>query len=484
MMKKMFFGKPEETGFADSVSHYVMAAAILVFLYMAFPDLVWVYYEQCLMIPCLMLLGIQMVRRPSSEIRKTFLLPGAMVIWFLFLQGKRFMEHADLDNIGLFLTTYLFAFPLASLLQDGDKKRALKIFAGACVAAAAMLSVGGLLLIADCLPGFLEEHIFWDGGRLTVFWHPNVGACYLMMGIVFCTAFLAQEKSWQSKTLLSVLLVLMIGIQALTGCGIVIILTGGYLSSFLFFGAIRRGRKWFVPGIFAVLILTAAFHEGAMYLDQINTGALIKKYSEQYAQQITQAASEGEEWTFDAEQTLPIAVDPDTGEVYLTAQSSQGSASEEFGTWDSRTYVWSAAKFAIRETPSILYWGMHNPGDYISYYNFFPVSHLYNAWWECLVGLGVVGFLIAMIFTLITVWNSLMVLLRHHRDIWKRSTAILALCLMAAAVLEPYLFYATPDYHLVDFLFFLCSGYLFHWQEADNRCIMSKIRGIFLSAKT
>ena len=172
---------------------------------------------------------------------------------------------------------------------------------------------------------------------------------------------------------------------------------------------------------------------------------------------------------------LPITVDPESGEVHLVTESLQGDIAQDFGTFNSRTYIWSAAKFAIRENPSILYWGIHNPGEYVSAYNFFMIGHLHNAWMECLVGMGVAGLLMAVAFTLMTVWNALIVLLKHYQDVWKRSAAILVLCLLVASVLEPYLFYTTISYHLTDFIFFLCAGYLAYWQEADNRYIFNWI---------
>ena len=95
------------------------------------------------------------------------------------------------------------------------------------------------------------------------------------------------------------------------------------------------------------------------------------------------------------------------------------------------------------------------------------------------MGMGLVGFLIALLFTLMTAWNCLIVLLRYYQDIWKRNVAILALCLLAAAILEPYLFYTTVDYNLIDVIFFMCAGYLAYWQEEDNRHIMETIRNRF-----
>lgn len=570
MMKKMVFCRHMKIGFADPSYYYVLFTAILIFLYMTFPDYARGVYENCLILPCMLFLGIQQERRKKLEDRKRFMLSWIMVAWFLFLQCKRGIEHTDLDNIGLFLPVYLFAFPLSSLLQDGNPKKALKIFAGGYLAAAAVLSAEGLLLILNCLPFFLSEHIFWDGARLHVFWHPNIVACFWIIGIVFCTTFLESTESRWQKLGLSALLILMLGTLSLTSCRTAIILTGAYLGAMLFFRIIKHGWKWFIPGALAVLVITVAFYIGAKWLYDTNNDILVKKYTQQYAEQIApentmdtssemddsfveiaeteilneatevaktieaaettetmedvpvlegqeiNAAITNSEEEYSAEEhyeepypedvyseeehyeeayyeedgsadnqeeTIPIAINPDTGEVYLITDSAQGTIESDFGTLNSRTYIWSAAKYAIRETPSILYWGMHNPGWYVSFYNFFPVSHLHNAWMQCLMGLGLVGFLIAMIFTIIAVWNCLVILLKHHQDIWKRNIALLTFCLLVTSVLEPYLFYTTIDYNLTDFLFFLCAGYLAHWQERDNRCIIDKIRNRISSSK-
>ena len=112
-----------------------------------------------------------------------------------------------------------------------------------------------------------------------------------------------------------------------------------------------------------------------------------------------------------------------------------------------------------------------------SYYeHFLIIPHMHNAWLQCFMGMGIAGFLMAMLFTIRALWNSLVILLRHHRDVWKRNVALLTLCLMAASFVESYLFYTTVSYHLPDFLFFLCTGYLVQWQEEDNRRMRVWIR--------
>lgn len=489
MMKNTVFSKPEKTEFADASYYYILIVAGITFLYISFNSYTQVLYEHCLVIPCMLFLGAWLERRDSLPHIRRFLLPAAMVAWFLLLQIKRSNERANLDNIGLFLSVYLFAFPLASVLKDGDQKKALKIFAGSYLAAAAVMSVNGLLLVLDCLPGFFSEYVCWDGDRLSVFWHPNISACYLMIGIVLCTTFLEHAKSICSKTGLTILLVLMICALALTSCRTAIILTGGYLGASLFFMMIRHGKRWFFPGVLVVLVLIVVFYKGSMGLYQMNHDMLIKKYTQQYSEQVEPDAAQDsapesekiseevykEETDISQEQQAPIKVDPDTGAVSLTTNSPQGSIVKDFGTLNSRTRIWGAAWKALCENPSLLCWGVQNPGWCVSDYSSFPIAHMHNAWLECLLGMGMVGFLIAVLVTLITLWNCLVILLKHHRDIWKRNVALLTLCLMAASVLEPYLFYTSVSYKMIDFLFFLCAGYLIHWQEKDNRYILDRV---------
>lgn len=532
-MKKESLHKPGKYVFSDPVYYYILSIVGIIFLYISFKNYTQIIYENLLIIPCFLFLGAMLERKSYPRCKGSLLLANIMVAWFLFLQIKRSIERDTLYNVGLFLSIYLFAFPLASLLKDGDVKKALRFFAGAYLAAATVLAANGMLLVFDCLPAMLSEHVFWNGARLEVFWHPNIAACFFMIGIGFCTTFLSQAKSRWSKLGLCMLLVLIVGALALTSCRTATILTGGFLGALVFFKMIHHGKKWFLPAVLAVVVLTVGFYIGTRWLYQANYTMLIEKYAQQYSEQLTpesadptsaeaadpetievetETVSEAaavepeleaavaadvsyeeeyieeeyseeeyseEDFAADEVEQRPFTVDPETGEIVLTTDSPQGSIEADFGTLNSRTYIWSAARFAMRENPSILYWGIGNPGEYVTYYCFFPIAHLHNAWMECLVGMGAVGFLIAVMFTLITLWNILIILVKHHQDPWKRNVALLTMCILVASVLEPYLFYTTAPYHPVDFLFFLCSGYMAHWQEADNRYIMDKIRNRF-----
>lgn len=500
-MKNGIINKLGKSGTMDLTEFYILMIAGIVFLYIAFPDYMRVIYGGYLVVPCMLFLGVMQERRRRFISKKTDILPMAMVVWFLILQIKRGIEHGELYNTGLFLCTYLFAFPLASLLQDGENEKALKVFAGAYLAAAAALTTMGLLLVLDCLPEFLSEHIFWDHALLNLFWHSNVTACFLMIGTVLCVIFLEQAKKRWSRLAFCLLLIMMLGAMALTNCRTVIILTGGYLGSILLFEGVKHGRKWFLPGVLAVLVVTVAFYKGAEWLHQVNYNAQLQKDTQQYSEQIapdysdpaiseTEISSEETDEYVETDATsdsqkdlLPISDNSSTGEVSLKKYIEKGTFSNALGTLNGRTDIWSSACFAFLEARSIQFWGIPNPGEYVSYYCPAPIAHLHNAWMECLLGMGCVGFLIAMLFTLLTLWNCMILLLKHYRNFWKRNVAILTLCLMAAAVLEPYLFYTTIIYHPIDLLFFLCAGYLAHWQKADNDHILAVIQSRISSFK-
>ena len=530
-MKKENLCKSGKFVISDPVYCYIYSVAIIIFLYISFRNYAEMMYEHLMIIPCSLFLCAILERKGYLGCKKYLLLACLMVAWFLLLQLKRSIQKDTLSNVGVFLSTYLFAFPLASLLKDGDEKKALRVFAGAYLAAAAVLAVTGLLLILDCLPAFLSKYVYWTGARLEVFWHPNVAACLFLIGIVFCVTFLSQAKSLWSKLILCILLTLIIGALALTNCRTALILTGGYIGALAFFALIKHGKKWFLPGLLAVIILTVGFYAGAGRLYQLNQDRLIAKYARQYSEQLapeyanssvnadlenadiisaegntagpesdgtmtTDVNTEGnihkeesaENYAkADAADTetaeIPVTVNPETGEIVLETDSPQGSLATDFGTLNNRTHIWRASLYALSESRSVLLWGTENPGDFVSEYFTASVVHTHNAWMECLVGMGFVGFLIAMIFTLITLWNILIILIKHHQDLWKRNIALLTMCIMVASLLEPYIFYTTIYYHPIDFLFFLCAGYLVHWQESDNLSFADKLRARFLVKK-
>ena len=535
MMKKEIVQKMKKLGLWDPAYGCILIAAGVLFLYVSLYYFAYDFYEQFLPIPCVVFLGVLLGRGTQLKNKKVFILPAAMIVWFLITWMKRGVDAERVYSIGLFLTIYLFAFPLAFYLQDGNTKKALKIFAVAYLGAAAMLVAASVLLLLNWIPERISWAIFWDGARLQAFWHPNMTAAFLLIGTVLCVILLSQSGSRWTKVALSMLLILMLGAIALTNSRTTIILTGGYLGACLFFALIKRGKKWFVPGVLAAALVTVALFAGAGELYQANYDRLAREYVQQQMQQKEQKTPQTEQKTSQAEQKTPqieqktsktekktqqaeqqeqpveqwqTAEVPVTemletahvvekaeekapasteklaiGDVRLPTTSGQRTFEKDVSTLNGRTSIWKAAINAIRDDRSVLLWGVAQPGPYVSPYNHFAVDHLHNAWVEILLGMGLPGLLLAVLFTVMTAWNCLMVLLKHHKDIWKRNVALLALLLLAASMLEPYLFYTYTDYHAYNFLFFLCAGYLAHWQEEDNCRILAAIRVRILPRK-
>lgn len=448
----------------------ICAVAVLIFLHITLGKYVTYLYNNLLIIPCVLFCGFSLVSTKSPIPIRKLLLPALMIVWFLLLQNYRSSIGANTQSLGLFFSIYLFAFPMALLTNDGDEKQYLKMFAGIYTTAAAVLAGYSLLLIFDCLPGFLTDMVYWDGARLAALWHPNLSACFFMIGIGFSLAFFFQASDIWKRVLLLGLIALLFFAMALTNGRTTILLAGAMLGGTVFFRIVKKCWKNVVPGLLVAIGIIIAVFTLAGQLYAANQEYLLQKFSSQY-HEATQNGTAGDDTS-----TLPIQIDPETEEITLKYKNPQGSLISNLKTLNSRTTIWNSAFYAIREWPALLIHGIDDPGRYISYYTPFTVSHAHNSWIQCLLGLGFPGFAIATVFTLTTFWNCAMVLLKHNQDIWKVTVSLLSLCLMAAGFMEPYLFLTPAVYHSFDFLFFLCAGYLSHWQAEENQTMLRLFR--------
>lgn len=488
----------------DPLQIYALVIAGILFLLTASGDYMEYLYEHFLPIPCTMFMTIMLIRGVPASAKKKYLLSIPMVLWFVFLQIKRSHDNADGYSAALFLTGYLFAFPFASLIQDNDRNQGLKLFAGAITAASVNLVLHTALLVLDRIPESMAKEVYWDGARLHVFWHPNISSCIFLICTAFTLAFLLDSKKKRIKPALLFLLAAQFFANSLTNCRTTILLTCGLLGGSLFFAIVHRGLKWFLPALAAALavILLGFSFAGTIY--DANQNYLLAKYTAAYeAQQEATEREAAEKETTESgsfetstettgkdtdekgkkdekkeepAEELPIKVNKETGKITLKTTSPQKSLEKDFRTLNGRTTIWKSALYALRESPKLLIWGVDDPGVYISYYNPFKVGHAHNSWMEILMGLGFPGLCMALLFTLIALWNSAFILLKHHQNVWKQCCALLVLCLLIAGFMEPYLFYTSPDYHLFDFTFFILLGYLCYWQEEDNRNLLRSIR--------
>jgi len=434
------------------------------------------FFRHLYRLPCILFFAAACFRGISLETKKQLLLPALLLGWFVFLQFRQTADAFSIYPLTSFFCVYFFAFPLASMMQDSDKKYCMKLFGLSFIAASLCMAIVAFLLLLNHLPPMLTEHAFWDGARLHPFWHPNMAACLLMFGIASSLAFLQETNKRWIKVTLMVTILFQLATMAMTNCRTAILLTGGLLGGTVFFHIIKNHRKMLLPGCIAACAIISLVFLSSRQLFQIHYDVLLNKYITQYQQSqsvdfITEIRS-----TADEEEIPPINTDDATNQVSLKTESSQRSFIEDLASFNSRTAIWKFTFLALQEDPNTLLFGCSCPGDYISIHTPYPVAHSHNAWLECLLGLGIPGFSIALAFTLFAFWNSVMILLKHTQDVWKRTIALLVLCLMVAALMEPYLFLTTEDYHIFNFVFFLCTGYLVHWQEEDNRNMLAAVR--------
>lgn len=451
----------------------VFMVAACLFLYIAFGETTEFLYKSVILICGLLFLGATLEKDMNPDAKKLLGASVAMTFWFLLLQIKRNAEGGSTYSMELFLSSYLFALPFAFLVKDQHRRWWLKFFAATYLAATVVLAGFSYMLVLECLPKALAEHIYWDGARLIAFRHPNIVACFFMLGVGADLSFLLDAKSRWKKVFFGFLLVILLGAMAYTNSRTTILLTGALLGGSLFFLIFKGKRRQFLSGAVVVVAVILGVYAVLGGLYQKNHDHILEKYTAEYQEQQAesnrQTENNGEGTSEETkEEDLPVYVDPKTGDVALKITSEQGTLASDAWTLNGRTTTWKAAIRAMLESPSILLWGTDAPGGTVSQYLAgYKVFHAHNSWMESLLGLGFPGFVIVILLTVYTLWNCFCTLWKSHTDVWKRNTALLTLCLMAAAFMEPYLFLATMYYHPIDMAFMLCAGYLACWQ---SRC--------------
>lgn len=456
----------------------LLAAGIIELLFLALGSLLggimYYYVKSYLLIPCILFFGTILTQGVPQQARRQLLLGMGMAAWFVITQTQHEIQGMETKRIGMFFCTYLLAFPFASVTQDGVRQKGLKLIAWFYVAASMVLAVYSVLLLLNLLPSFLEPYIAWDGARLQAMWHSNICACLFMIGIAFCFGFFFQAKRAWQKCLLLAAVALQFGCMALTNCRTSILMTCALIGGIAFFAVWKSGWKRFVVGLVAALAITAALFAVSSTLYKRNNERLVAKYTVQMASIEEQTASPEAQETSEAveiinteaagasteETELPQPVVNEQGQ--LQGVNGQGSFSSDLRTLNGRTVIWGAALRALRDNPSLLLWGTEYVGVVISVYNHFDVEHAHNSWAEILFRMGLPGLVLALIFTGIAVWCAFRLLWKNN-DMWKTCIAMLVLCMLVAGFLEPFLFSADIFYHYLDFIFFLCVGYMTQW---------------------
>lgn len=457
----------------------LLAVGVIEFLFITlesrFSGIGYYLAETYLIVPCLLLLGWVLREKQEPFARRRLLLAAGAIGWFVVVQCIHKLSGMESHPMATVFFVYLMAFPFAALSDDW-RSAGIRLIGGMFVASSLVLTFYSALLMLDLVPAGMKAVLYWDGARSHALWHPNLGACYYMIGIGFSAAFLTEEKKFWAKGLLLAAIVVQFLAMALTNCRTTLLLTGALLGGVAFFRIFRGNWKQFFLGLMAAAVLLAGSFKLSGMLFQWNNDRLIAAFSaaqEAAPEEATVPAEEiVTEETVQAEvpeETAPaeITVMEDTG--IILGDNEQNDLSKDMRSLNGRTLIWESALTAIWENKVLALWGTEYTGTVISVYNWFPVIHAHNSWMETLLRMGIPGLLFALVFTVLSVWSAARLVLNPATELWKKTVAMLTMCLLAAGFLEPYLFITNVYYHVMDFAFFFCTGYLDFWNNRQKK---------------
>lgn len=428
------------------------------------PGLGYFLSEKYLVVPSLLFLGAAVSGRLSVTGRRVLLLAVLSALWFAAVQMHHHLNHMDISPFGLFAVVYLLAFPYAVVAQENRNNAGLKWIGRIYLAFSGLMIVFAAMLLLDAVPEALASGLKWDGARVNLLWHPNGVGCLFMLAIGFGLYFFVRSKTRLQRGILAVLMVLQFCVLSLTNSRTAILLTCALIGGTVFFWIWRGGWKRFLAGAAAaavgMAVLFCAYNLLFDWNTRVQTDKLVQKM------QAAEAAPASPEPTAPQSQTL--YVDPETGEAKIIAQSGQGELLSDMKGLNGRNTIWKSAFTAMGENPAIRIWGTQYVALEISNRNPFPVGHAHNSWVQTMMLLGIPGLLMALVYTVIAVWNLWILLWRPEEALDKKIIALMVVCLLGAGVLEIYLFSGDMTTVFANFVFFLCTGYLIQWNRKDS----------------
>lgn len=421
----------------------LLAAGGTVFLYVPLncllPGMGYTIAEIYLAIPSLLFLASVSHCTFSGQAKSRLVLSGITMLWYMTVRMIHHFTYPVLRSFGLFTVIYFLAFPFAWVCREDIRKQGLKWIGTIYVVFTGVLLILTAMLLLDAVPEAWTSKLFWNGARLTVMWHPNVSAAIFMTGIGFCLYFWVQTTKTWVRIGLAGFMAMLLAAMSLTNSRTGILLTCGLLAGALFFRIWNRNRKTFVLGAAAALAVIAVLFWG--------TGKLFDLHTQMQSDKL-------------------LLQEESAREEALQGTSPQGSFSQDIRTLNGRTLIWEAAFSTLADNPEILIWGTEEVSSELSDRNPFPVDHSHNSWMEALLRLGIPGLALALVYTGMAIRSIWWALWSRDVDSGKKMVALLLLSLLAAGILEPYLFISTIHTLFANFLFFFCLGYLDCWREA------------------
>lgn len=401
--------------------------------------------ERYLTLPAMAFLGASLCRELPRRSKWHLYAGLAMAALFFLNQILHQVLESQAKEVGTFVCAYCLCFPFAAATGDDQRQKGLKWMAGLFLAAGILLTGYTGLLLADALPECLKAYVKWDGGRLYAMGHPNICATLLMISMALSAGFALKSRRLWVKGLLLVLAALQFAALSLTNGRTTIILTCLLMGGIAF--CALRGHDWkrFAAALLAAVVVMAGLFGVSRTVYGWNQTRLMQQAS---AESVQEEAPTGESGTADV----------------LVAEQYQGTLTGDLKTLNGRTEIWRTALLGLEDNPRVKFIGTEYVDMILTRYAPLTVYHTHNSWLEALYRMGLPGLAAALVITVLTLWSAAVVLWRNT-DLWKSCIALLAVCLLGCAMLEPYLFVVDVSYHYLDFLFLMCLGYLCLWRR-------------------
>ena len=451
----------------------LMVIALVELLFFLLEDrnngITWYLLERYAVVPAMIFLGTALSRNLSREAKHMLALSAAMLVWFFFIQVVRRLQGFEKQELGIFFCTYGMLLPFAAVTGDENRQRGLKLF-GALFLAVGVLLVGyAALLIGGRVPGYLQDHVFWDGTRFYAMGHPNRCAAILLISTAFSMGFFFRVRNRWAKTLLVVWSGVQFAAISITNGRTTIIFVCMLLGGIAFCALRRPGWKRVLAALLVAIMVMCALFVAYQAIADMNKSHLKQMLASEQKTNTQSVAAQGSgenDASTDVNNSHLKQTEAPEQKINMLSVSGQGSWENDMRSLNGRTKIWAAALEGLENNPQIKFVGTDYVALIVSQYG--PaVPHTHNSWLEVLYQRGIPGLALALVITVIAVWNAAVVLWRNT-DLWKSCIALLVLCLLGCSMLEPYLFTSVVGYHYFDMLFMLCVGYLYLWGKQKS----------------
>lgn len=415
-------------------------------------EIVYLFLEWRLVDVSVVFLAASCCRKYLRQSKWYFLSALLIIAWFYLLRGVHLRLEGTNQDPGAFVCAYLLCLCFAAAAADEEKIWGLKALSAVFALTGAAFGVYALLLVMNHLPSSLDGHVFWDGARFGVMGHPNIGATILMISLGMSVGLAVIAKRIWLKCLMVPLAALEFWALSMTNSRAAIVLTCALLGGILFCRIRGTGWKRLLPALVAAVAVMVLLFCVSRTVFQWN--------SDRLTEMARQAQQTGEEISLTLNQSGT-----------LKTENGQDTFVRSIKDLNGRTDIWTAAMRSLADHPTILLTGTERTGELISpYWEVMDVLHAHNAWLQTLFQLGLPGLIGALALTGLAAW-SIVVLLWRNDCLLHSCVALVVLCLLGCAVMEPYLFTVNLQYHYFDFLFMLCLGYLNQWrrQKPDGK---------------